>query len=562
MKYILYIIGLLLLVSSCLEDDNDYNYRDINTMEGFSVENIKHQYSCFQGDILKFDPTPKMSMDSTSTQNLSYEWYVGYQKQSQERQFEYEASEIGQFKLTFVTTDNKTGLRFPYEVLLKVEGRGYKGWWILSKNDGDESMLSTVWSRVHSFYRTDDKGNIITDIFGKPIQVDTILYEGESINFIPNLGKGPIKLVENFVSKENPFEGELFSDDEIMVLQNSQCVELDGINFKPIAYAANEFLDGTPTNFQPVDAALSYGCKCLLNRDGKCWFNTNTVANNLHTGRYATDPAFNGREIAGIWPTNKAGRATKRNYFMMLDKTTNTLLGVADNGRTNMDNPVIDLLKNFTGQILTVANNNKPAVMALFNNIKYEVIWNAWTGDGIWAKTSREGQSWVCILHDKMTGEYLLHGYQLYYGEDKSNPTLRIMKDFVKPINKEMFAGGDYKIARFQHQNYLLIANGDKMWLCNFNKENKDTGEKYFAYFENRKVVALASKDVNSTKFGGPHVGIAFADGSFFVFEVLFNESLNTRSLKLLYSKEGFGKIVDVIFKHGSLSNLNSGSLF
>lgn len=24
--------------------------------------------------------------------------------------------------------------------------------------------------------------------------------------------------------------------------------------------------------------------------------------------------------------------------------------------------------------------------MALFNNIKYEIIWNMWTGDGIWQK--------------------------------------------------------------------------------------------------------------------------------------------------------------------------------
>lgn len=97
--------------------------------------------------------------------------------------------------------------------------------------------------------------------------------------------------------------------------------------------------------------------------------------------------------------------------------------------------------------------------MALFNNIKYEIIWNMWTGDGIWQKKSTTGQSWICILHDKNTDEYFLHGYQLYYGEDKKNPTLRIMRDFVKPINKEMFAGGNYTIVRFQHQNYLLVAN-------------------------------------------------------------------------------------------------------
>ena len=562
MKYILYIIGILFLFNSCLDDENNYNYQDINSLDGYTVDNLRTLYSCFQGDVLEFDPIPKMTRDTLETQDLSYEWYVGYEKKSQERQFTYEASEIGQTVLTFVTIDNKTGLRFPYEVTLKIEGRGYKGWWILSKKNGNESILSSVWSRVYSFYRTDEEGNIITDWYGKPIQVDTILYEGESIDFVPNLGREPIKLVENFVSKDNSFEGQAFSDDEIMVLQKDRCVELDGITYKPVAHAEDEFMDGTPSGFEPIDAVLSYGCKCLLNQDGRCWFNINSVATNLHAGRYGTDPAFNGKYLSGIWGTNKAGSRDKRNYFMILDKTTNSLLGVADNGRTNMDDPIIDIQKNFTGQVLTIANNNKPAEMALFNNIKYDIIWNMWTGDGIWQRKSTTGQSWICILHDKTTDEYLLHGYQLYYGEEKKNPTLRIMKDFVKPINKEMFAGGNYKIARFQHQNYLLIANGDKMWLCNYNKENKDTGGNFFAYFEGRKVVALASKDVNSTKFGGPHVGIGFDDGSFYVFEVLFNESLDARSLNPLYYQEGFGEIVDIIFKHGSVNNLNSNTLF
>jgi len=197
-----------------------------------------------------------------------------------------------------------------------------------------------------------------------------------------------------------------------------------------------------------------------------------------------------------------------------------------------------------------------------YNNLK-QYRYESYTGtiDGIWQKKSTTGQSWICILHDKNTDEYFLHGYQLYYGEDKKNPTLRIMRDFVKPINKEMFAGGNYTIVRFQHQNYLLVANHDKVWLCNYNKENPDQGE-YFANFQGENIVAMAAKDVNSTKFGGPHVGIAFENGTFRIFEVLFNESLNTRSFNLLYQKQGFGEIVDVIFKHGSVNNLNTSSLF
>ena len=102
-----------------------------------------------------------------------------------------------------------------------------------------------------------------------------------------------------------------------MVLQKERCVELDGINYKPIAYAENEFMDGMPADFEPVEAVLSYSSKCLLNKNGLCWFNINSVATNLHSGRYSTDPAFNGKKIGGIWSTNKAGARDKRNYFII-----------------------------------------------------------------------------------------------------------------------------------------------------------------------------------------------------------------------------------------------------
>ncbi|MEG1950395.1 MAG: PKD-like family lipoprotein [Odoribacter sp.] len=559
MKHILYIVGIFLLATACLDDENDYNYQKINSLDKYIVENIKYTYSCFQGDTLQFDPIPKMPMDTIFKQDLSFEWYIEEEVKGHERQFEFKADEIGIFNLLFVTIDNTTGLRFPYPVTIKVEGHGYKGWWILSKTNGDASMLSSVWSRVHQYIKMDNNGKPILDIYGNPLQIDTILYEGKSINFVKGLGHGPIKLVENFAFNQYTYEGLDFSDDEMMVLQKDQCVELDGVNYKPVAYAKNEFLDGTPTNFEPTNAVLSYGCKCLLNSNGHCYFSVNSVATDLHTGRYFNDPAFNGRQIAAIYATNKSAARNKSNFFLALDKKTNSLIGIIDNGSVNSKSPIIDIQKNFTGEVIPVTNNKKPN-FALFNEIKYEVIWTMWTSAKMW-KSNSSNPTWVSILRDKDTDEYFLHCFQLDYNEYASTKALQIKNSFLKPINKEMFAGGDYKITRFQHKNYLIVANGDKMWLCNYNKENKDKGV-YFAYFKGEEVVSLAAKDVNSTKYGGPHMGVGFKNGRFCVFEVIFNESMNTRTLIPLYNQDGFGDIVDVTFKHGSVSNLGTSTLF
>ena len=64
-----------------------------------------------------------------------------------------------------------------------------------------------VWSRLNTFYRQDANGEYILDEKGNKIAVDTILYEGEYIDFVPNLGYGPRKLVEYFAYKQHYYPG-------------------------------------------------------------------------------------------------------------------------------------------------------------------------------------------------------------------------------------------------------------------------------------------------------------------------------------------------------------------
>ena len=64
------------VVSGCLDDDNNYNYKQINWLQGgdFNFENINSEYNLIEGDELVLAPTFKFTIDSI-TPDVSYEWY-------------------------------------------------------------------------------------------------------------------------------------------------------------------------------------------------------------------------------------------------------------------------------------------------------------------------------------------------------------------------------------------------------------------------------------------------------------------------------------------------------
>jgi len=71
------IVVLVGVVSSCLDDDNNYNYKQINEMQGgaLNFENFNLDYSVIEGEELVLAPTFKFTIDSI-TPDVSYEWYV------------------------------------------------------------------------------------------------------------------------------------------------------------------------------------------------------------------------------------------------------------------------------------------------------------------------------------------------------------------------------------------------------------------------------------------------------------------------------------------------------
>ena len=540
---------MALLLSACIDNNSNFDYKKINTSNGYKVKGLARSYNCFEGDELLLEPEIKMSLD-TINPDVSYEWYVGSELRGKEKAFVFKADNVGKYILQFVTLDNKTGVRFPYEVSIKVESRLFKGWLLLSKSATNASEISMVWSRKTTYKIKDEDGNYILDDNGEYIERDTVLYEGESMNICPNLGYGPIKLVENFTFKDKYYDGLEFLSDEVMVVQDDKCVELNGNTFEVMAYAEDEFSGSVPRNFEPCDAVLTWGCKCLLNKDHTCSFSVASVATDLHTGRYSPDPAWNGRYIQAIYPMNK-GAVLHGNYFLALDET-NTLFGIADNGKPKSDEPLIDV-QNIIGQPIEIADSRR-FDMSRFKNIPYEIIYTGWENGDF-----DENTSWVSIFKEEETSSYYMHTYSLVYDEAAYYVELAIKNSSFKEVNPDMF--DNYSGATiFPHKDYIMIANGNELWLCYY-KDKSDKGRCVKTF--DSKIASISSKDVNVSSVKG-HVGVALENGDFYVFEVDCNKNSETKEVKLnkLYYKSGFGEVVDVIYKFGTITNLVNEYLF
>ena len=75
-RILLYTVLFLLLccISSCLDDKNDFNYRQINELNG-SIENMNGWYTVSVEEDLYLKPTFKFTIDSIHP-DVSYEWYL------------------------------------------------------------------------------------------------------------------------------------------------------------------------------------------------------------------------------------------------------------------------------------------------------------------------------------------------------------------------------------------------------------------------------------------------------------------------------------------------------
>ena len=172
-------------VVSCIDDDNNYNYGQVNEIEGGSsnFKDINSKYNVAVGQEVTITPTFKFTIDKENP-DVSFEWTLDGQKiegaNQQSHTFCFDKS--GSHEVSFYVIDNKTGLKYGVSTTIKVMAAYQRGWVVLSKGEDGRAILNFI---------TPSSIKYTTTFEGKEFSRDSIVYKSATLDLNINLGKNP-----------------------------------------------------------------------------------------------------------------------------------------------------------------------------------------------------------------------------------------------------------------------------------------------------------------------------------------------------------------------------------
>ena len=551
-KLIIYSLLLFIVTGfySCLDDKNNFDYKQVNELDGEILNIDIAGYEVNVGEELTISPTFKFTIDKENP-DVSYEWYLdGKKLDVTTPSYTFSSDKYGIYELTYAVVDNKTGVKFS---LSTVTSAYLKGWAILSDMNGRSALSFIKVKTVKKLYYDSD---------GREAYKDSIVYEEVEKDIIPDLGTEPLRLLESTgywdLAYQDLNSGEEVLYDELVVMQGSKWVELNGNSLMKSVYTEEEFNGDIPDDFSPVDAVMTYSSKFLFNQNGYIYYNQRAVANDFHAGFYLSDPIWGGTRFKKMYGIQKFNDYMRTIPVLTTD---NSLQYIWDGGLT-YEFPTIHMnTLMYSGNVYEIVDDEGKGD-SRFQNMEYEIInmLPASTEKDDWYDTCMP--RWVALL--KKDGNYFLRNFSLdtYY----VNPPVKVGDYFEKNIKSEMFA--DYKdMVVFQNKRYVVIANGAELWYCSTTDEG-DSGIKIKLEDGDAlpgEIVSLSYLDINFNTEKEPvngHLGVAFANGEFRIYEVIEQKAGDTATevtLKKLYPNKvsnlqgdnKFGTIVDAIYKFG-----------
>ncbi|WP_059026662.1 PKD-like family lipoprotein [Gabonibacter massiliensis] len=540
MKNNLLWIWIVFLCIGCLDDKSNYNYKDINDFEDWQnvgVKNVQSSYTLYPGESVTLEPKVRFSID-TLNPDATYAWYIEKDKKltkvCDQLFYTHEATTIGDYRLVLTAIDNKTGVTFSEDIDIDVVSPWKNGWMVLSKGGSGESQLSMILSKKQSKFVVDVET-------GKEKGVDTVVYVGQDINIVPNLGRGPRKLVENFIYEEC-YNSDI--EDEVMVLQESGPVELEGNHLTLVGMARDEFFDGVPANFDPVNAALTWGGKWLLGSDNYVYGATMSVASDLHSGRYLKEPIFNGKKIKQLLPYWKA--SSYGNIAVIGIDENNTFFGIVDQCNikdAHGNDFTIVAGGNYTGSLMELGSI-KGADESLFKNIDGEYIFHAWVDQPY------QSGSYLSVL--KRGNAYYWHYYTFKFDGYRYKPGMKMIASESKsgPLDVSVM-NGHQALGVLPWKKILMIASNNTLYGFSYEKDDPVFVQMLDAPNYRSEIVDIAVKDYDRDTHNA-HLAVALKSGEIYVYEVKYDKKEGTVELLEIYHKDGFGEIVDLEYKFGS----------
>lgn len=128
------------------------------------------------------------------------------------------------------------------------------------------------------------------------------------------LGTGPVRLGRHFSSES----------DQILVIQESGAVEIDGLDFSKAITTQEEFIGGAyPTGFVPKQAEYATRLEAILGTDGNVYTRINPNGS-FQVCQYNTLPAFSNARISMMHYGAYQG------YIYMYDELNHRMLAICD----------------------------------------------------------------------------------------------------------------------------------------------------------------------------------------------------------------------------------------
>lgn len=548
-------------ITGCLKDNNNYEYRQINTLEGGinNFSNFPETHSVVVGEEVTFAPEFKFTIDKENP-DVSYEWYIDKQlvEGATGATYTFKSDRSGRYQVTFAVRDNKSDVQFATSTIVTVRSLFTKGWCILSDEGGRSVLHFIVPSTVH--YPAVYEGEEFTR--------DSVVFNTVLRDVVPDLGTGPKGLLESvgYYDRYGYYGIDIY--DELVVKQD-RWAELNGNTLEREVYTDEEFRGSVPEGFSPAEASMTFTAKAVRDDNGLIYWAKRANVADFHASTYVPIGLNGNMKFKRLFNNIKLDNYNC-NVVLALTEEDNSLVGIVDRGApTSNSTPEIQEITNWkNGNMFYVLDYDADdqGIENRFTNIEETVI------DAQPAVYSDYGDPyvyWVVILKNEQTSEYSL---RYFFLDDNSGR--RITCESGRFYEASLGAIDDFRsFAVLNMKRAAVIASGNRLYYYQFGWD--EYGDVEYrgslmplgdAFAANIKKVTAMDITTNTYSQKYPYdgqVGVLLEDGSFFIFGVSEEKdgtgATTAVSLKQHFpngttseADRNFGNVVDVIYKWGN----------
>lgn len=549
--------------TSCLDNDNNYNYIKVNELQGGTQNfgNFSDIYSMTQGDKLTFEPTFKFTIDSISP-DVSYSWYLDHVLLEGEtgKSFTFIPKKSGTYEVTFAVKDNKSNVTFAKSAKINVRSLLQRGWLILTNENGRSALHMIVPKTVK--YEMTYNGETFTR--------DSLVFEDVHRNVAPALGMNPKGLIEDIGYLPSSYsEATASVYDEIVVMQD-RWEELNGNTLEHEVYTDQEFQNDLPADFSPVEGCMTYSAKAVLDKNGLIYWNNKGDAVDFHAGFYIGMGLNNNMKFSRLFQSSKLN-SYHNDAILALTKDDNSLVGIYNGATPYPGSAITENSQYMCGSIYKISTEDGEDH---FSNLADEVVDVKFCPYEPGNDFTSAKSYWTALLRNKDNGDYQLR----YFNVEGERRSMDCEYYQELPLGQ---IGNYCGMAVFNNKRFAVIADDNKLYYCQFGWDEYGDIEYKGKLMPldvklSSKVKCVAAMDVTNNiyrqKYGyDGQLGVALEDGSFYIFGVEQTKDEEghciAARLKQHYPNAAvnkgdynFGKIIDVIFKWGDGSEMISFS--